>query len=116
MVEKEIVFALAEKLEKRLEGEGRYRVVMTRDEDVFIPLATGSGSPSAKADLFISIHADTISGGAGGEGTHDLYGLGAGLRREFGPARRPRKQGRPVPPASIRASMADDGFPIFSRN
>jgi N-acetylmuramoyl-L-alanine amidase len=64
MVEKEIVFAFAQKLKKRLEAAGRYRVVMTRDEDVFIPLGERVRvAQRLKADLFVSIHADTISGG-----------------------------------------------------
>lgn len=64
MVEKEIVFAFAQKFRKRLEAGGRYRVVMTRDEDVFIPLGDRVRvAQRLKADLFVSIHADTIAGG-----------------------------------------------------
>jgi N-acetylmuramoyl-L-alanine amidase len=63
MFEKEIVFAFAQKLKKRLEGQGRYRVLLTRDQDVFVPLGERVRiARNAKADLFISIHADTISG------------------------------------------------------
>jgi N-acetylmuramoyl-L-alanine amidase len=63
MVEKDIVFAFAEKLKKRLERDGRYRVLLTRDHDVFIPLDDRVRiARNAKADLFMSIHADTISG------------------------------------------------------
>src|SRR4051794_11745418 len=63
MVEKDIVFAFAEKLKKRLEKDGRYRVLLTRDHDVFIPLDERVRIARAgKADLFVSIHADTISG------------------------------------------------------
>jgi N-acetylmuramoyl-L-alanine amidase len=62
--EKEIVFAFAQKLRQRLEAGGRYRVAMTRDEDVFVPLADRVGiAQRLKADLLISIHADSISGG-----------------------------------------------------
>jgi N-acetylmuramoyl-L-alanine amidase len=61
--EKEIVFAFAQKLKSKLEAEGRYRVLMTRDQDVFIPLGERVRmAQRAGADLFISIHADTISG------------------------------------------------------
>jgi N-acetylmuramoyl-L-alanine amidase len=46
-----------------LGAKGRYRVVMTRDDDVFIPLSERVRiARAAKADLLISIHADTISG------------------------------------------------------
>ena len=96
MLEKDIVFAFAQKLQRRLEADGRYRVVMTRDEDVFVPLGERVRiARAAQADLFISIHADTISGGQDVRGLHHLYRLGAGLRRRFRPPRRPREQGRP---------------------
>ena len=63
MVEKDIVFAFARQLKKKLEDTGRYRVMMTRDRDVFIPLGDRVRvARAAKADLFISIHADIISG------------------------------------------------------
>jgi N-acetylmuramoyl-L-alanine amidase len=49
---------------KRLEAGGRYRVLMTRDHDVFVPLGDRVRlARAAKADLFISIHADSIAGG-----------------------------------------------------
>jgi N-acetylmuramoyl-L-alanine amidase len=61
--EKDIVFAFAEKLKAKLEAQGRYRVLMTRDRDVFVPLGERVRlAQRAGADLFISIHADTISG------------------------------------------------------
>ena len=64
-LEKDIVFSFAQRLRERLEGSGRYRVAMTRDHDVFIPLDERVRvTRAAKADLFISIHADSISGGA----------------------------------------------------
>ena len=63
MFEKEIVFAFGQKLKKKLEANGRYRVLMTRDQDVFVPLGERVRmAQRANADLFISIHADTISG------------------------------------------------------
>lgn len=63
MPEKDIVFAFGQRLKARLEAKGRYRVLMTRDDDVFIPLSERVRiARTAKADLLISIHADTISG------------------------------------------------------
>jgi N-acetylmuramoyl-L-alanine amidase len=63
MFEKEIVFAFAQKLKAKLEAQGRYRVLLTRDQDVFVALAERVRmAQRARADLFISIHADTISG------------------------------------------------------
>jgi N-acetylmuramoyl-L-alanine amidase len=60
--EKDIVFAFAQRLRRRLDASGRYRLLMTRDQDVFVPLAERVRiAQAAKADLMISIHADSIS-------------------------------------------------------
>lgn len=60
--EKDIVFGFAQALVTRLEANGRYRVRMTRDRDVFVPLSERVRiAREAKADLFVSIHADSIS-------------------------------------------------------
>jgi N-acetylmuramoyl-L-alanine amidase len=60
--EKDIVFAFAQRLRRRLEASGRYRIVMTRDQDVFVALAERVRiARDARADLMISIHADSIS-------------------------------------------------------
>jgi N-acetylmuramoyl-L-alanine amidase len=60
--EKDIVFGFADHLRRRLADTGRYRVAMTRGGDVFVPLDERVRiAREAKADLFISIHADSIS-------------------------------------------------------
>lgn len=60
--EKDIVFGFAQDLAGKLKSAGRYRVQMTRDRDVFVPLGERVRiAREAKADLFISIHADSIS-------------------------------------------------------
>lgn len=60
--EKDIVFAFAQRLRRRLEGTGRYRIVLTREEDVFVALDERVRiARAARADLMISIHADSIS-------------------------------------------------------
>ncbi|WP_445504001.1 N-acetylmuramoyl-L-alanine amidase [Microvirga sp. G4-2] len=62
--EKDLVLSFAQKLQKALEASGRYKVLMTRDKDVFISLGDRvRAARNAQADLFISIHADSISGG-----------------------------------------------------
>ena len=59
--EKHITIAMARQLKNTLEKTGRYKVVLTRDRDVFIRLRDRVGiSRKANADLFISIHADSI--------------------------------------------------------
>jgi N-acetylmuramoyl-L-alanine amidase len=60
--EKDIVFGFAQDLAAKLNAAGHYRVQMTRDRDVFVPLADRVRiAREVKADLFISIHADSIS-------------------------------------------------------
>jgi len=60
--EKTVVLAVAQKLKERLSAGGRYEVYMTRVRDVFISL-DGRLKRSRKlaADLFISLHADSIA-------------------------------------------------------
>lgn len=63
--EKTIVLDFAKVLRDKLAASGRYRVVMTRDRDIFIPLGQRVKiAREAQAALFISIHADSISGAA----------------------------------------------------
>ena len=59
--EKHIVLAFAKELKRQLLGTGRFDVRMTRDRDVFIRLRDRIAiARKAGADLFISVHADSI--------------------------------------------------------
>ncbi|HOO51699.1 MAG TPA: N-acetylmuramoyl-L-alanine amidase [Alphaproteobacteria bacterium] len=61
MYEKTIVLAVAHELRRQLEDSGKYRVKMTRESDVFIPLrGRVNFARKHKGDLFISLHADSI--------------------------------------------------------
>ena len=68
--EKDIVLAAALELKALLEATGRYHVVLTRDGDWILRLASRVlFARVASADLFISIHADSI-------GNPDIRGTG----------------------------------------
>lgn len=57
--EKDVVLALGRLLRRELLGSGRFRVAMTRDTDVFIPLEQRvSFAREHRAALFISLHAN----------------------------------------------------------
>lgn len=60
--EKNITLAVARELRRQLEETGHYKVVMTRDSDVYITLKNRVEiSRQVKGDLFVSIHADKIN-------------------------------------------------------
>ncbi|MFM2130620.1 MAG: hypothetical protein RL477_2166 [Pseudomonadota bacterium] len=59
--EKIITLAMGQQLKRELASRGRYQVVLTRDRDVFIRLRERvEMARGAEADLFISLHADSI--------------------------------------------------------
>jgi len=58
--EKDLVLSVARELRQALEATGRYRVQLTRDSDVFIPLRERVHvARIAHADLIVSLHADS---------------------------------------------------------
>jgi N-acetylmuramoyl-L-alanine amidase len=59
--EKHVAFAAATELARQLRGTGRYRVALTREDDVFIPLDERVAIAQAQgAALFMSMHADAV--------------------------------------------------------
>lgn len=59
--EKDLVHAFARRFGARIEATGRYRVQFTRDDDSFVSLGGRVRiAREAAADLFISIHADSL--------------------------------------------------------
>jgi N-acetylmuramoyl-L-alanine amidase len=59
-VEKDVNLAAARDLKARLEKSGRYKVIMTRDSDVYVALEDRVRiAQRADADLFISLHSDS---------------------------------------------------------
>ena len=62
LVEKDLVFDFAKALAAKLETDGRFKIVMTRDDDSFVPLSERVRmARDGNAALFVSIHADTLS-------------------------------------------------------
>lgn len=60
LLEKKVTLSVAKKLKKQLEATGRYRVMLTRNRDIFLPLRRRVAiSRAAGAALFISLHADS---------------------------------------------------------
>ena len=61
--EKDITLNVAKAVAQRLRATGRYRVLLTRESDRFIRLPERVALARAReADLFLSIHADSLSG------------------------------------------------------
>lgn len=59
-----LMLSFARELKEVLLRDGRFEVVLTRDEDVFVPLETRiSIARAAGADLFLSLHADALAEG-----------------------------------------------------
>lgn len=59
-----LMLTFAREVKEILVRDGRFRVVMTRDEDVFVPLETRTSiAREAEADIFLSLHADALSEG-----------------------------------------------------
>jgi N-acetylmuramoyl-L-alanine amidase len=75
-MEKTIVLEFCLMLRDKLEKIGKYRVVMTRSEDNFVPLGDRVGLARAReASLFVSIHADALARGEGDAQGTTVYTL-----------------------------------------
>jgi N-acetylmuramoyl-L-alanine amidase len=74
--EKALVLEFGLLLRDRIEKVGKYRVVMTRTDDTFVPLAERVRFARAQqASLFISIHADALARGEGEAHGATIYTL-----------------------------------------
>ncbi|WP_246317384.1 N-acetylmuramoyl-L-alanine amidase [Hyphomicrobium methylovorum] len=69
VVEKNVVLQFGLVLRDLLEKSGRYKVMMTRDDDTFVPLDKRTAyAEHHKASLFIAIHADYAGGRSSARG------------------------------------------------
>jgi N-acetylmuramoyl-L-alanine amidase len=76
VLEKSLVLDFALALRDRIEKAGKYRAVMTRTDDTFIPLADRVKIARAQsAALFVSIHADALPRGEGDAQGATIYTL-----------------------------------------
>lgn len=59
LLEKDLALDYARELKRQLEASGRFRVVLTRDSDIFLALRDRiKVAHQAKGDLFVSLHAN----------------------------------------------------------
>jgi N-acetylmuramoyl-L-alanine amidase len=73
-VEKAIVFDFAMALRRKLEASGRYKIVMTRDDDEYVSLEDRVQiAEDANAALMISIHADSFPAASASQAA-DVFG------------------------------------------
>jgi N-acetylmuramoyl-L-alanine amidase len=72
--EADLMLTFARELRDALLRAGGFRVVLTRDDDIFVPLETRvTIARAAGADVFLSLHADAIEGaGAAGSTVYTL--------------------------------------------
>jgi len=79
LVEADLMLFFAQRLQEELIRTGKFQVVMTRDEDVFVPLETRlTIAREAGADVFVSLHADTVEADAAHASGMTVYTLPEG--------------------------------------
>lgn len=81
--EKDVVLAISKELARQINATPGLKAYMTREHDVFIPLNKRAAlARTAKADMFISIHADAAENrGADGSSVYVLSLRGASSQR-----------------------------------
>lgn len=76
MREADLMLRFARELKEKLLRSGRFEVVLTREDDVFVPLETRMTlARAAGADLFLSFHADALEPEAGSASGMTVYTL-----------------------------------------
>lgn len=110
-VEKDVVLAFGKTLRDKLNATGRYKVLMTRDSDKFIPLEERREfAEQHKAALFIAIHADYVTRSSVRGAT--IYSLREGVANELARSSREDEPDGLLTPkdlATVKAIGADAG-------
>ncbi len=106
--EKSVVIAVARELQKQLVASGKYRVMLTRASDTLVPLRERvARAEAAKADLFLSIHADSHPDpGVRGASVYTLSEEASDREAEALAARENRGEAKPLPGAVARTLVA----------
>ena len=110
-VEKDVVLAFGKALRDRLNATGRYKVLMTRDNDKFVPLEERREfAEEHRAALFIAIHADYVTRSNVRGAT--IYSLREGVANELARSSRGESSEDLLTPkdlATVKAIGADAG-------
>ena len=106
--EKGVVIAVARELQKQLLAGNRYRVMLTRGTDTYVPLRERvARAEEAKADLFLSIHADSHPDpGVRGASVYTLSEEATDREAEALAARENHGEAKPVPGTVARTLVA----------
>ena len=107
-VEKNVVLAFSLMLRDKLDATGRYKVLMTRDTDVFVELNERREFAERNlAALFVAVHADYAQAKARGATIYSLREIGRQRAAALGQGRGERK--RAVGQRRCRRSSSIDG-------
>jgi N-acetylmuramoyl-L-alanine amidase len=114
VAEKDITLLLARTLRSRLMSRMPVRVVLTRDEDVDLPLATRTSIANQnKADLFLSIHLNSAAGVVARGAETYFLSLQASDERAAEAAEIENQAAAAEPEEGLEAVGGSDGDPLY---
>jgi len=106
-IEKDVVLAFSKVLRDKLNATGRYKVLMTRDSDVFVELdARRDFGEKHNAALFIAVHADYAGAQARGA---TIYSLREGVAKDLKRSAKGEVSANVLSAAELAAVKKHDG-------